>query len=55
LAELKQRGIRSARLTPRPGKETAVSLQVSGPLATRAALLETVGKAFAGTEAQVCK
>lgn len=55
LAELKERGIRSARLLPRPGKESTVTLQASGPLATRAAVQETVGKVLQSSEAQACK
>lgn len=55
LAELKERGIRSARLLPRPGKESTVTLQASGPLATRAAIQEAVGKALPNGEVQACK
>ena len=44
LAELKEKGVRSARLTPRPGKDGTVSLEASGPGAAKDALLKAVGK-----------
>ena len=55
LADLKSKGVRSARLVPRPGNENAFTLQVSGPLAGKAALLEAVSLAFPKVEPQACK
>lgn len=54
LLELKGKGVRSARLTPRPGKDGTVSLQATGPEAARSGLLEAVGKVLPKTEAQDC-
>lgn len=39
LAELRAKGVRSARLMQRPGKDGTISLQAEGPAATQAALL----------------
>ncbi|HEX6733719.1 MAG TPA: hypothetical protein VF096_02805 [Azonexus sp.] len=39
LAELKGKGVRSARLMPRPGKDGTLSLQAEGPASAQAALL----------------
>ena len=39
LAELKTKGVRSARLMQRPGKDGTISLQAEGPAAGQAALL----------------
>lgn len=55
LAELKGKGVRSARLTPRPGKDGTVSLQASGPAGTRPALLAAAGKVLAKSDPQACK
>ncbi len=55
LAELKDKGIRSARLAPRPGKDSTVSLQATGPATAKPALLEAVGKLLPKAEAQGCK
>lgn len=55
LAELKEKGVRSARLTPRPGKDGTVSLQASGPATAKAALLEAVAKAVPKAGGQACK
>lgn len=55
LAELKDKGVRSARLAPRPGKDSTVNLQASGPAAAKAALLAVVGKVLPKAEAQGCK
>ena len=55
LAELKEKGVRSARLMQRPDKDGTVSLQATGPDATKAALLESVAKVLPKVEAQGCK
>ncbi len=55
LGELKAKGVKSARQVPRSGNENAVTLQVSGPPAGKAALLEAVSQAFPKVEAQACK
>lgn len=55
LAELKDKGVRSARLSPRPGKDGTVSLQASGPATARAALLDAVAKAVPKASGQACK
>lgn len=55
LAEAKGKGIRSARLAPRPGKDGTVSLQATGPAEVRPALLAAVGKMLPKTNAQSCK
>ena len=39
LAELKSKGVRSARLMQRPGKDGTISLRAEGPAASQAALL----------------
>lgn len=55
LGELKAQGVRSAKVMPRPGKDGMVSLKATGPAASRAALLEAVGKAVPRLGAQDCK
>lgn len=55
LAQLKEKGVRSARLSPRPGKDGTVSLQATGPVAVKPVLLEAIAKALPKTEAQDCK
>ena len=55
LAELKEKGVRSARVMPRPGKDSTINLQATGPAAARAALLEAIGKAVPKAEALDCK
>lgn len=55
LAELKAKGVRSARLTPRPGKDGTVSLQATGPAAIKSALLDAIAKALPKAEARDCK
>ena len=42
LSELKNKGVRSARLMQRPGKDGTISLKAEGPAADRAALLGAV-------------
>lgn len=55
LAELKEKGVRSARLTPRPGKDGTVSLEARGPQASKDALLKAVGKPQAKLLESGCK
>ena len=55
LAELKAKGVRSAFVAPRPGKESQVTLLVRGPAAEKAALLAAVGQALPRAEALACK
>lgn len=55
LAELKAKGVRSARLTPRPGKDGTVSLQATGPTAIKSALLDAIAKALPKAEGRDCK
>ena len=55
LAEVKEKGVRSARLTPRPGKDSTVNLQATGPAPDKAALLEAVAKALPKAGGQSCK
>src|SRR5574343_620077 len=55
LADLKAKGVRSARVGPRPGKDSTVRLQAQGPETSRGGLLAAVGKILPKAEAQDCK
>lgn len=55
LAELKDKGVRSARLMPRPAKDGTVSLQATGPSAIKSAMLDAVARALPRAEARDCK
>lgn len=55
LADLKARGVRSARQSVRPGKEGLLRVEASGPAAGRAALVAAVAKALPKADAQGCK
>ena len=55
LAEVKEKGVRSARLAPRPSKDGTVNVQATGPAEGKPALLEAVGKVLPKAEAQGCK
>lgn len=55
LADLKARGVRSARLSVRPGKEGLLRVEASGPAAGKPALVAAVAKALPKAEAQACK
>jgi hypothetical protein len=55
LADLKAKGVRSAVLGPRPGKDSQVVLLVRGAAAEKAALLAAVGQALPNAEALACK
>lgn len=45
LIEVQEKGVRSARLIPRPGKDGTLALQVTGPADSRAALVSALAKA----------
>lgn len=47
LAELKAKGVRSARLMPRPGKDGTISLQAQGPAGEQAAFLGALNGSLA--------
>ncbi|MBP5988001.1 MAG: SPOR domain-containing protein [Azonexus sp.] len=55
LADLKAKGVRSAKVGPRPGKDSTVRLQAHGPSTDRDGLLAAVGKIVPKAEAQDCK
>ncbi len=54
LAELKAKGVRSAKLMPRPGKDATVTLTASGPGGARAAVRSAVAGILPKTAAQAC-
>ena len=55
LADLKAKGVRSARVGPRPGKDSTVRLQAQGPETSRGGLLAAAGKILPKADAQDCK
>lgn len=55
LAELKAKGVKSARFSARPGKESLIALEARGPLPEKDALLKMVADAFPKVQAQDCK
>lgn len=55
LTELKAKGVKSAKVGPRPGKETLYSLQARGPLAQRGDVQEMASGLVPKTPAQACK
>lgn len=55
LAELKAKGVRSARVAPRPGKDSTVKLLATGPATDKSALIAAVGKILPKAEALLCK
>lgn len=55
LAELKAKGVRSALVGPRPGKDSTITLQARGPAGQKAALLGAVGEALPKAEDQGCQ
>ncbi|PKO87848.1 MAG: hypothetical protein CVU18_09350 [Betaproteobacteria bacterium HGW-Betaproteobacteria-12] len=54
LAELKAKGVRSARLMPRPGKDGTISLQAEGPAAGQAALIAALNGDLARPAVRDC-
>jgi hypothetical protein len=55
LAELKAKGVKSARLLPRPGKERQFQVEVRGPLANKAEVQDFVAGIVAKSTARNCK
>ncbi|WP_265947307.1 SPOR domain-containing protein [Dechloromonas sp. A34] len=55
LAELKEKGVRSARVMPRPGKDSTVNVQATGPASSKEALLAAIGKAVPKSDVVGCK
>lgn len=55
LAELKGKGVKSARQGPRPGKESSIRLEASGPLAERDALIAASAGAKTKSQPGDCK
>ena len=55
LAELKAKGVKSARLMPRPGKERQFQVEVRGPLANKAEVQDFVRGIVAKSTARNCK
>ncbi|MBS1141430.1 MAG: hypothetical protein H6R13_2883 [Proteobacteria bacterium] len=55
LAELKVKGVRSARVAPRPGKDSTVKLLATGPAADKKGLIAAAGKIAPKAEALLCK
>lgn len=54
LAELKQKGVRSARLAVRPGKDQQVLFEASGPAGDKAALVEAAARLLPKATPQDC-
>ncbi|MGE5471172.1 MAG: SPOR domain-containing protein [Bacteroidota bacterium] len=55
LADLKSKGVKSARFSARPSKESSITLEASGPRPERAALLKMAGAILPKNQAQDCK
>lgn len=55
LAELKAKGVRSARVAPRPGKDSTVKLLATGPATDKSALIAAAGKVLPKADALLCK
>lgn len=55
LIDLKARGVRSARLSVRPGKEGWLRVEASGPAAGKPALVAAIAKALPKVDPQACK
>ena len=55
LADLKVKGVRSAKVGPRPGKDSTVRLQAQGPETSKGGLLAAVGKILPKADALDCK
>ncbi len=55
LAEVRSKGVKQARLSPRPGQESSISLQARGPLPEKDALLETISGDFPKLTAELCR
>ena len=55
LAELKARGVRSAQVAPRPGKDSLVTLQARGPVGDKVELIGAVGRLLPKADTLACK
>ena len=55
LAELKGKGVRSARVLPRPGKESLFALEARGPLESKTEVEELAATLAPPAAAQACK
>jgi hypothetical protein len=55
LAELKARGVRSAQVAPRPGKDSQVTLQARGPVDEKVELIGAVGRLLPKADTLACK
>lgn len=55
LANLKNKGVRSARIGPRISKDALHAVEVRGPASRQAALLSAAGAALPGISSQKCK
>lgn len=55
LAELKEKGVRSARVMPRPGKDSTVNVQATGPASAKDVLLAAIGKLVPAAGGVSCK
>lgn len=55
LAELKAKGVRSAQIAPRPGKDSLVTVQARGPAGAKVAVIGAVGQILPKAEALACK
>ena len=55
LAELKAKGVKSAKLVPRPGKESQFSVEARGPEANKAEVEEVAAGILSNLTAQDCK
>lgn len=54
LASLKAKGVRSARIGSRPGKDALVRIEANGPLSSRAEVISATAKVLSGAEPQAC-
>jgi hypothetical protein len=55
LAELKAKGVRSAQVAPRPGKDSLVTLQARGPAGEKVELIGAVGRLLPKADTLACK
>lgn len=55
LTSLRGKGVRSAKIGARPGKEALVRLETNGPATLRENVIAAAGKAVPGAEAQACQ
>lgn len=55
LAELKAKGVRSAQVALRPGKDSLVTLQARGPIGDKVELIGAVGRLLPKADTLACK